>query len=156
MKWQSLNVDEWPEESGTRIFCNKCSQKNRSDDGWIYRVHSDDSPFSKRRNQEELFAKTYFGNCFETGGGIQKNEYMCKYCKEHEIIGFLDINKLSVKQLRDHLRNLNQLTSGKKSELQERLSTLQSSRETDIQQTNQIMDEFITGIASLPSQLRSD
>lgn len=34
-EWKILDVNIWPEN--TRIFCDRCGMKNRSDTGWIYK-----------------------------------------------------------------------------------------------------------------------
>ena len=124
MNWQALDVENWPEDSDTSIYCSTCGQKNRGDEGWLYKIHPQDSAFARKRDQQIQMLKLQFSSYFETVGGLQQNEYICSYCREREIIGLSDITKLSVKQLREHLKNLHEPTSGSKAVLMERLTTV--------------------------------
>ena len=89
--WEKLDINNWPED--TRIYCDDCGQKNRSDDGWIY-FEQKKTPMKNIMIKNMLLMYGITDNEIN----VQQHKYKCDVCIIKDKINN-PTNKFSKKEL---------------------------------------------------------
>jgi hypothetical protein len=108
MEWKILDVNNWPEN--TRIFCDTCGMKNRSNTGWIYKEQE------KNEYKEIMFKLLANSYGISDSSAFQKNMYKCDLCIIKDKLND-PTNKFTIKELRQFCKRVDLPVSGKKQEI---------------------------------------
>lgn len=105
-EWKILDVNNWPEN--TRIFCDGCGMKNRSDTGWIYK--------EQEKNEYKEIMFKLLANSYGISDSVQKNMYKCDLCIIQDKLNN-PTNKFTIKELRQFCERVCEPKTGKKQEI---------------------------------------
>ena len=116
--WKILDINNLPEN--TKIYCDDCGLKNRSDDGWIYLEQKKD--LMKNIMMKNMLMMYNLSNFKEEEFDInvQQHKYKCDYCIIKDKINN-PTNKFSKKELIEYSEKVNLPKIGTNKKLLENL-----------------------------------